>query len=103
MIKFGQKTTQLSVLVFMLTLITTIAMAGEVTLVGEVNDNFQLYSNGQIYEVEPTPVGDDLVTNYISEKVEVVAVVKEVEVQGIANETEKVKVITVKRFRVVPE
>lgn len=75
-------------------LMAPLAMAGEVTLVGEVNDNFQLYADGQLYEVAASPVGDDLVTNYISSKVEVV---------GTIEEQEDTKIITVKSFRTVPE
>lgn len=82
------------VLVLMLALTASSALADEVTLVGEVNDNFQLYANGQLYEVAHSPVGDDMVTNYISEKVEVVGTIEEIE-DG--------KIITVKRFKVVPE
>jgi hypothetical protein len=44
--------------------------------------------------VANSPEGDDLVTQYIGEKVEVVGTVEEIE---------DAKVITVKRFRVVPE
>jgi hypothetical protein len=77
-----------------LTAAVSSATAGEVTLVGEVNDNFQFYANGQLYEVANSPEGDDLVTQYIGEKVEVVGTVEEIE---------DAKVITVKRFRVVPE
>lgn len=70
------------------------AVAGEVTLVGEVNDNYQLYADGQIYEIAETPEGNDLVLNYISAKVEVV---------GTIEEKEDMKIITVRSFRVVPE
>lgn len=68
--------------------------AGEITLVGEVNDNFQLYAGGIIYEIADTPVGNDMVTNYISEKVEVVGTV---ETKG------EMKILTVRSFKVVPE
>lgn len=68
--------------------------AGEITLVGEVNDNFQLYAGGTIYEIADTPTGNDLVTNYISEKVEVVGTV---ETKG------ENLILTVRSFKVVPE
>ena len=42
-----------------------------VTIIGEVNDTNQIISNGEIYEVDDTPQGDDLVQNYISHKVKV--------------------------------
>ena len=66
--------------------------ATEVTLVGEVNDNFQLYAGGKIYEVADTPVGNDLVTNYISEKVEVIG-----SVEAIGEDL----ILTVRSFKVV--
>lgn len=72
----------------------TAAIAAEITLVGEVNDTYQLYANGQIYEVAETPKGNDLVVNYIGSKVEVV---------GTVQEKEDVKIIFVRTFRVVPE
>jgi hypothetical protein len=68
--------------------------ATEVTLVGEVNDNYQFYSGGKIYEVADTPDGNDMVTNYISEKVEVIGTV---EVIG------EDLVLTVQSFKVVAE
>ena len=39
--------------------------------VGEVNDTNQIISDGEIYEVDDTPQGDDLVKNYIGRKVRV--------------------------------
>ena len=44
-----------------------------VTIVGEVNDANQIISDGEIYEVDDTPQGDDLVKNHISKKVKVTA------------------------------
>ena len=43
-----------------------------VTVTGEVNETNQLVVEGEIYEVEGTPQGDELVKNYIHQKVEVV-------------------------------
>ena len=40
-----------------------------VTIVGEVNNASQIISDGEIYEVDDTPQGDDLVKNYIGRKV----------------------------------
>lgn len=74
--------------------LTTMGSGAEVTLVGEVNDNFQLYADGKLYEVAQTPTGDDLVTHYISAKVEVMGTI---EVRGDE------KIITVRSFKVVPE
>jgi hypothetical protein len=42
-----------------------------VTIVGEVNDSNQIIVDGEIYEVDDTPQGDDLVKNYIGQKVKV--------------------------------
>lgn len=42
-----------------------------VTIVGEVNDSNQIVVEGEIYEVDDTPKGDDLVKNYVGEKVKV--------------------------------
>ena len=42
-----------------------------ITIVGEINDTNQIISDGDIYEVDGTPQGDDLVKNYIGRKVKV--------------------------------
>ena len=42
-----------------------------VTIVGEVNGSNQIESEGEIYEIDDTPQGDDLVKNYIGKKVKV--------------------------------
>jgi hypothetical protein len=68
--------------------------ATDITIVGEVNDSYQIVADGQIYEVASTAMGDDLVTNHIAEKVEVT---------GVVEEKAEMKIITVKSFKVVPE
>jgi hypothetical protein len=68
--------------------------ASEMTIVGAVNYFYQIMSDGQVYEVANTSMGDDLVMNYIAEKVEVT---------GTVEDKEDVKIITVKSFKVVPE
>lgn len=68
--------------------------AGEITIVGEVNDTQQIVADGKIYEVAANEKGDDLVTNYIAEKVEVT---------GTVEEKDEMTIITVKSFKVVPE
>ncbi|MGD9367762.1 MAG: hypothetical protein PVH87_18830 [Desulfobacteraceae bacterium] len=86
---------QIAVMMSVAIIIFAAAASGaEITLVGEVNDNYQFYANGQLYEVAETPEGNDLVLNYISAKVEVV---------GTVEEKEDMKIITVRSFRVVPE
>jgi len=89
-----RKTAKVVVIASLLMCLAIIAFAGEVTLVGEVNDNYQFYCDGQYYEVADTPEGNDMVSNYISAKVEVV---------GTVEDKDDMKIITVKRFRVVPE
>jgi hypothetical protein len=71
-----------------------IAFAGDITIVGEVNDTHQIVADGKIYEVAETPMGDDLVMNYIAERVEV---------NGKVEEKDETRIITVKSFRVVSE
>lgn len=71
-----------------------IAFAGDITIVGEVNDTQQIVADGKIYDVAETEKGDDLVTNYIAEKVEVT---------GTVEEKGEMNIITVKSFKVVPE
>jgi hypothetical protein len=70
------------------------ALAGKVTLVGEVNDNQEIVTDGQIYTVGDSKVGDDLVDNYISQKVKVV---------GKVIEGEEGEIIIVESFEVVEE
>ena len=71
-----------------------VVFAAEITIVGEVNDTFQVVANNTIYEVAETPMGDDLVKNYIAEKVQVT---------GTVQEKDDMKIITVKSFKIVPE
>ncbi len=71
-----------------------VVFATDITIVGEVNDAYQIVADGQIYEVAETPKGDDLVKNYIAEKVEVT---------GTVAEKGEMKIISVKSFKVVPE
>jgi hypothetical protein len=51
------------------------AIATEVVLVGEVNEEFQIFSNGIIYEVADNEQGNYLVRNFIGTKVKVTGVV----------------------------
>ena len=70
------------------------ALADKVTLVGEVNDNQEIVAEDQIYTVGDSAVGDDLVRNYISQRVKVV---------GRIVEGEEGKIIIVESFEVVEE
>ena len=75
-------------------LLVSPAAAFKITLVGEVNDNHQFVAEDDIYEVKNNAVGDDLVLNYVSQKVKVV---------GILKETRDSKIITVESLEVVDE
>jgi hypothetical protein len=75
-------------------IVTFPALADKVTLIGEVNDNQEIVTEGQIYTVGDSAVGDDLVLNYISQRVKVV---------GRIVETEDGNVIIVDSFEVVEE
>lgn len=70
------------------------AMAKEATVVGEVNDNFQIVSGGQVYEIADTAEGNDLAENHINAKVSVT---------GTVEEHNDIKVITVTSFKVLSE
>ena len=70
------------------------ALADKVTLVGEVNDNQEIVAEDQIYTVGDSAVGDDLVRNYISQRVKVV---------GRIVEGEEGKIVIVEFFEVVEE
>jgi len=65
-----------------------------ITLVGEINDTGQLVAEGDIFDIAPNDLGNDLVQNYISIKVKVECTVQE---------GEELKIITVKRFQIVDE
>jgi hypothetical protein len=87
--------------IFLVCLATAVAVAGpvyskseKVILVGEINDTQQLVAEGEIYDIEPTALGEDLIQNYISIKVEVECTLR----QG-----EELKSITVISFHTVEE
>ena len=75
-------------------LFTLPALADKVTLVGEVNDNQEIVTEDQIYTVGDSAVGDDLVRNYISQKVKAV---------GRVVDSAEGKIIIVDFFEVVEE
>ena len=81
-------------------LIAAPVAANTVTLVGEVNDNQQIVADNEIYEVEHNAIGDDLVLNYVAQKVRVVGQLKNV---GQSDQTDEYKIITVESFEVVEE
>jgi hypothetical protein len=71
-----------------------LAQGEPVTLVGEINDTFQLVANGLIYDIAETAEGDDLVRNYVSVKVKVI---------GTLQKGEEIDIVTVRSFEVVDE
>ena len=73
---------------------TVPALADKVTLIGEVNDNQEIVTEGQIYRIGDSAVGDDLALNYISQRVKVV---------GRIAEDDEGKIITVESFEVLDE
>ncbi|MBT8358678.1 MAG: hypothetical protein KJO61_13030, partial [Deltaproteobacteria bacterium] len=70
----------------LLWLFTTPCLADQVTITGEVNESYQIVASGLIYEVAENELGNDLVTNYISQTVRVT---------GTIEEKDAVKIITV--------
>jgi hypothetical protein len=71
-----------------------LAQGEPVTLVGEINDTYQLVANGRIYDIAETAEGDDLVRNYVSVKVKVT---------GLLQKGEEIDIVTVRTFEVVDE
>ena len=68
--------------------------AEEVTIIGTVNDNYQIVTeDGDVYEVADTDMGNDLL-NHVG---------KTVEALGTITEEEGVKVITVTNYTVMDE
>ena len=63
-----------------------------VTIIGQVNETNQIDVDGDIYEVDDTPVGDDLVKNYMHQKVEVIG---KLSIEG------DMRIIAVKSFKIV--
>ena len=83
----------LAVLVLILMLATPV-LATEVTLIGKVNDSYQIETDqGDVYEVADTEMGNELL-NHIGKKVEVT---------GTVAEEEGVKTITVAVYVVLEE
>jgi hypothetical protein len=70
------------------------AHAKEIILVGEINDTYQLVAEGEVFDIEDTPTGNDLVQNYISMRVKVI---------GTVRSGEELRIITVSSFEVVGE
>ena len=71
-----------------------VCWADEVTIIGEVNDTYQIQVDNQIYEVAENTLGNELVKNFIGQKVKVT---------GYVTEKEGIKILTVKSFEVMQE
>ena len=82
------------VILVAVSMLVTPAAAVKLTLVGEVNDNQQIVADDEIYEVDNNAAGDDLVLNYVGQKVKVV---------GLLRETSQHKIIKVESFEIVEE
>jgi hypothetical protein len=70
------------------------ALAAEKIVVGQVNDNYQIIANGQIYEIADTATGGDLAENHVNAKVQV---------KGTVEERDDMKIITVISYKVLSE
>lgn len=71
-----------------------LAASDIVKIVGVVNDANQIIVDGEIFEVDDTSEGNDLVTNCIGQKVEVTGKLK---IEG------DMRIIAVTQFRIVKE
>ncbi|UCH23299.1 MAG: hypothetical protein JSU83_08880 [Deltaproteobacteria bacterium] len=69
-------------------------IAKNVTIVGEINEEYQIVADGVVYEVASNELGDYLVRNHISAKVKV---------SGTVSEQEGIKIITVSSFELLAE
>jgi len=83
----------LGVMSFILSTIP-LAASNVIKIVGKVNDANQVIVDGEIFEVDDTPEGNDLVTNFIGRKVEVIGKLK---IEG------DMRIIAVKQFKTVKE
>ncbi len=73
---------------------TATAMAADATITGEVNDSYQIVSDGQIYEIADTPKGNELAENHVNARVRVT---------GPIEEQDDMKVITIKSYQILSE
>ena len=70
------------------------AMAAEKNVIGKVNDNYQIVSDSQIYDIDNTEKGEELAENHVGAKVEVT---------GMVAERDDMKILTVVSFKVLSE
>jgi len=82
------------ILLVVLLLFAEPSTAREITVIGVVNEMYQIVSEGEIFEVEKTNIGDELVINHLGEKVKVTGTVKE---------EDGMKLILIKGFKALEE
>lgn len=81
-------------MLFFLISFSSTALAAEKIVVGQVNDNYQIVANGQIYEIANTATGGELAENHVKAKVQV---------RGTVEERDDMKIITVISYKVLSE
>ncbi len=64
------------------------------TLIGEINDNYQLIADGRIYEIADTPEGNELAENHIN---------AQAKVTGTVENRDDMLIITVTSFEILNE
>ncbi|MBI5894668.1 MAG: hypothetical protein HZB24_01180 [Desulfobacterales bacterium] len=70
------------------------AMAAEKIVIGEVNDNYQVVSDSQVYEIDNTEKGKDLAENHVGAKVQVT---------GTVEKRDDMKILTIISYKVLSE
>ncbi|KJS31817.1 MAG: hypothetical protein VR64_09780 [Desulfatitalea sp. BRH_c12] len=70
----------------------TPSLATNYDIVGEVNDNYQLVTAGQIYEIADTAAGNDMAENHMN---------TQVKISGTVEERDDMKIITVISYTIL--
>lgn len=87
-------TIKVSVL-FVLVFLSGVLSAADTTIIGEVDDQFQIFTtDGEVYVIADTNAGTEVATEHINETVEIVGTV------GYSEEDDA-NIITVKDYKVV--
>jgi hypothetical protein len=86
----------IAIVLFMVPIIDSFPVSAfdVVTIVGVVNGTSQIVADEEIYEVDDTPQGNDLVKNYIGQKVKVTGKLR---IEG------DMRILDVTKFEVVKE
>jgi hypothetical protein len=85
---------EMVVLVALLFAVAVPVSASEKTIVGKVNDNYQIVTSNKIYEIDDNREGSDLAENHVGAKVRVT---------GRVVESDDMTIITVSSFKLIPE